>query len=35
MIGNRYFGTPYAVYYAALGSWALLLLAIAGTITFL
>jgi hypothetical protein len=34
MIGNRYFGTPYKTYYIALGSWAGLLLAIAGTITF-
>jgi hypothetical protein len=34
MIGNRYFGTPYKTYYIALGSWAGILLAIAGTITF-
>ena len=35
MIGNRYFGTPVATYYKALGSWALLLLAVSATITFL
>ena len=34
MVGNRYFGTPYFTYYVALGSWAAILLAIAGTITF-
>lgn len=34
MIGNRYFGTPYKTYYIALGSWAGILLAVAGTITF-
>jgi hypothetical protein len=34
MIGNRYFGTPYKTYYIALGSWVGILLAIAGTITF-
>ena len=35
MIGNRYFGTPIATYYKALGIWALLLLAVSATITFL
>ena len=35
MIGNRYFGTPVATYYKALGTWALLLLAVSATITFL
>ena len=35
MIGNRYFGTPVGTYYRALGSWGLLLLVTAGTITFL
>ena len=35
MIGNRYFGTPYKTYYIALGAWAALLLATAGTVTFL
>jgi len=35
MIGNRYFGTPVATYYKALGIWALLLLAVSATITFL
>jgi hypothetical protein len=35
MIGNRYFGTPVATYYKALGTWALLLLATSATITFL
>ena len=35
MIGNRYFGTPYKTYYLALGTWAALLLATAGTVTFL
>jgi hypothetical protein len=34
MIGNRYFGTPFKTYYLALGSWAALLLATAGIITF-
>ncbi len=34
MLGNRYFGTPYKTYYIALGSWAGILLAVAGTITF-
>jgi hypothetical protein len=34
MIGNRYFGTPYKTYYIALGSWVGILLAVAGTITF-
>ncbi len=34
MIGNRYFGTPLKTYYIALGSWAAILLAVAGTITF-
>ncbi len=34
MIGNRYFGTPYKTYYIALGSWSAILLAVAGTITF-
>jgi hypothetical protein len=34
MIGNRYFGTPYKTYYIVLGSWVGILLAIAGTITF-
>jgi hypothetical protein len=35
MIGNRYFGTPVATYYKALGAWGVLLLATAGTLTFL
>jgi hypothetical protein len=35
MIGNRYFGTPVSTYYKALGGWGALLLATAGTITFL
>jgi len=35
MIGNRYFGTPVATYYTALGIWGLLLLAVSATITFL
>jgi hypothetical protein len=35
MIGNRYFGTPVSTYYRALGSWGLLLLAVAGITTFL
>ena len=35
MIGNRYFGTPIGTYYKALGIWALLLLAVSATITFL
>ena len=35
MIGNRYFGTPYKTYYIALGTWAVLLLVTAGTLTFL
>jgi hypothetical protein len=35
MIGNRYFGTPVATYYKALGIWALLLLAVSAIITFL
>jgi hypothetical protein len=35
MIGNRYFGTPVGTYYKALGAWSVLLLATAGTITFL
>ena len=34
MIGNRYFGTPVATYYKALGAWALLLLATSAIITF-
>lgn len=34
MIGNRYFGTPYRTYYAALGIWVALLLVTAGTFTF-
>ena len=34
MIGNRYFGTPYKTYYIVLGSWVGILLAVAGTITF-
>lgn len=34
MIGNRYFGTPYKTYYIALGAWVGILLAVAGTITF-
>ena len=34
MIGNRYFGTPYKTDYIALGSWVGILLAVAGTITF-
>lgn len=35
MIGNRYFGTPYKTYYIALGTWVAILLAIAGTFTFI
>ena len=35
MIGNRYFGTPVGTYYKALGGWGVLLLATAGTFTFL
>jgi hypothetical protein len=35
MLGNRYFGTPYHIYYIALATWAGILLSIAGTITFL
>lgn len=34
MVGNRYFGTPYATYYSALGLWSLLLLVTAGLMTF-
>jgi len=34
MVGNRYFGTPYATYYTALGAWALLLLITAGVFTW-
>jgi len=34
MIGNRYFGTPYRVYYKALGSWAFMLCGTAGLLTF-
>jgi hypothetical protein len=34
MVGNRYFGTPYFTYYKALGTWGLVLLAIAGALTF-
>lgn len=35
MIGNRYFGTPVATYYKALGTWGALLLITGGVITFL
>jgi hypothetical protein len=34
-VGNRYFGTPLRTYYTALGAWGVLLLATAGTVTFL
>lgn len=34
MVGNRYFGTPFSVYYKALGVWAVLLLGTAGIMTF-
>ena len=34
MVGNRYFGTPLQTYYAALGSWAVLLLLTAAIFTF-
>jgi hypothetical protein len=34
MVGNRYFGTPLQTYYAALGSWAILLLLTAAIFTF-
>lgn len=33
-IGNRYFNTPISTYYKALGSWAVLLLLVAGIYTF-
>ena len=33
-VGNRYFGTPLATYYKALGSWGALLLLTAGIVTF-
>jgi hypothetical protein len=35
MVGHKYFNTPLSTYYKALGTWGLLLLATAGTITFL
>ena len=35
MVGNRYFGTPYGVYYKALGTWSILLLLTGGVLTFL
>lgn len=35
MVGNRYFGTPYGTYYKALVTWAVILLAISGTLTFI
>jgi len=34
MVGNRYFGTPFGVYYKALGTWVALLLGTAGLFTF-
>jgi hypothetical protein len=33
-VGNRYFGTPLTTYYAALGSWAVLLIGTAGLLTY-
>jgi len=35
IVGNRYFGTPFGTYYKALGTWAGLLLLVAGLMTFL
>jgi hypothetical protein len=35
MVGNRYFGTPYGIYYKALITWAVILLAISGILTFI
>ena len=35
MVGNRYFGTPLLSYYRALGTWAVLLLLTAGSVTFI
>jgi hypothetical protein len=35
MVGNRYFGTSLKTYYYALGIWGILLLSVAGTMTFL
>lgn len=34
MVGHKYFDTPLSTYYKALGTWGALLLATAGTITF-
>ncbi len=34
-IGNRYFGTPLRTYYKALGTWAILLILVAGIGTFI
>jgi len=34
MVGNRYFGTPFGVYYRALGTWGVLLMSTAGVLTF-
>jgi hypothetical protein len=34
MVGNQYFGTPLRTYYLALGTWAALLLATSGLMTF-
>lgn len=35
MVGNRYFGTPLAMYYKGLGVWSLLMLIVAGIYTFI
>lgn len=35
MVGNTYFGTPLKTYYTALGSWSVLLVAVAGLFTFI
>ena len=34
-VGNRYFGTPLTTYYAALGTWGMLLISTAGVLTFI
>jgi hypothetical protein len=35
MIGNRYFGTPLKTYYAALGTWGVLMMLVAAAFTFI
>lgn len=35
MVGNRYFGTPFSMYYKGLGIWSALLLTTAGVLTWL